>query len=693
MITRKRMVNLMLMSIVTAAFTLSLTACSDDYDLQEAPNGMEINSENISVIPNEQTNDAMGVSVKNGMQAAVLSNFDGNSMGAALTRRLPAATTSVNKGTQLILVKGDDVAKFRGNGMKHWASVYMNGGNIAVENPTGAQLTALSNAMSEQLAAIRKAQLTADGDIQIKSRGNNANNESYEGELLKVRTQNVKHFAATRSSVADPQNDVVAEMVIFSPEGCYMYATVNKESTTCIDQDGNISELPTETADNQPTPYKSGLKADGAALWLMDSEQPTKLLTRASSVNGINELMSCSDQFTVESYIRTKDWEFDEVKRSGSFTTTYRIWGVNDHSNNANTDYYYVKQSSTIRVGGKVYDWQTGNGYGDTFYWGEYTPELYRNASNWPDNHNLYYGSWLDKYETSMELTGNGNITTEYALPGTDNNSGSKSIAIGTSHTESNSIGFSFTGIFSGNPGASLGLNYSHGWTNGTSFTMTNTTTAKELKVVKNSSGSKVTWTYENSQKAKLYKNSNNKICHTLVPDAVTNDVDVENQVCWSVKNPSGSYTIKVFNFNQMACLTKEKGAGQKWNDWTFGSQRNDSYTLIEPNRAEQNWHFDVTPSTLGQEGHNGDKQKLTEALMIQFPDVFQTLTRVADRTIDSENAIQNIVEYAKQVINDKNAGRTMREYALDLGCSSYTIRWYCMDGTHNEYTLTVNAQ
>ena len=139
-------------------------------------------------------------------------------------------------------------------------------------------------------------------------------------------------------------------MVIFSPEGCYMYATVNKESTTCIDQDGNISELPTETADNQPTPYTSGLKADGAALWLMDSEQPTKLLTRASTVNGINELMSCSDQFTVESYIRTKDWEFDEVKRSGSFTTTYRIWGVNDHSNNANTDYYYVKQSSTIRV-------------------------------------------------------------------------------------------------------------------------------------------------------------------------------------------------------------------------------------------------------------------------------------------------------------------------------------------------------
>ncbi|MBO5624358.1 MAG: hypothetical protein J5953_01030 [Prevotella sp.] len=691
--TRYKMVNMVLMSIVTAALTLNLTACSDDLDIQETPSSMVINNDDKSVIPNEQTNDAMGVSVTNGMKAAVLSNFDGNSMGAALVRRLPAATASVGNATQVILVKGNDVAKYRGNGMKHWASVYLNGGNIAVENPTGEQLTALADAMSEQLTAIRKARLTADGDIQIKPRGNSAKKESYEGELLKVRTQNVKNFAATRSSVADPQNDVVAEMVIFSPEGCYMYATADKDATTCIDQDGNISERPVKAADNQLTPYRSGLKADGAARWLMGGEKLKKSLTRASAEAGINELMGCSDKFTIESYIRTKDWEFDEIARSGTFTTTYRIWGVNDHSNNANTDYYYVKQSSTIRVGGKVYDNTTGKGYHDTYYWGAYDPVHYRSGKNWENGHDLYYGSWLNKYETWMELTGSGNITTEYALPGTDNNSGSKSIAIGTSHSETNTVGFSFTGMFSGNPGASLGLNYSHGWTDGTSFTMTNTTTAKELKVAKNSSGNKITWTYENSQKVEIYKDNNNKICHTLVPDAVINDVDVENQACWSVKNPNGSYTINVYNYRQMACLTKKKGDGKKWTDWTFSAWRNDSYTLIAPNRAEQTWHFDVTPSTLGQEGHNGDKQKLTEALMTQFPDVFQTLTRVADRTVDSENAIQYIVEYAKQVINDKNGGRTMREYALDLGCNSYTIRWYCMDGSHNDYTLTITAQ
>ena len=686
------MVNLMLMSIVTAAITITFTACSDDLDLNEATNSLVNNNQEMSMIVEEQTNDAMGVSMTNGMEAAVLSNFDNNSMGAALVRRLPAPAASVSKSTQLILVNGNDVAQYAGN-VKRWAHVYLNGGNIAVENPTGEQLTELANAMSEQLAAIRTAQLTADGDITIKARGNSPKMECYEGELLKVRAQNVKNFAVTRSGVADPQNDVVAEMVIFGTDGYYMYATTDEKSTTCMDQNGNISELPVEAADSEQTPYKSGLKADGAARWLMNSDQPSAPLTRGSSDKGINELMGCSDQFTIESTIRTKDWKYREIDRSGTFTTTYRIWGVNDHGNNANVDYYYVKQSSTIRVGGQAYDCQTGNGYSKTYYWGDYRPEKYRNATNWPNGHELYYGSWLNKYETSMELTGGGNITTEYALPGTDNNSGSKSIAIGTSHSESDNIGFSFTGMFSASPGASLGLNYSHGWTDGTSFTMTTTTNAKELKVVKNSSGNKITWTYENSQKPKLYS-KNKAICHSLVPDAVTNDVDIENQACWSVKNPSGRYTIKVYNYRQMSCLTTKKDDGEEsWTDYWFSNWRNDSYTLLEPNRAEQTWHFDVTPSTLGMEGHNGDKQKLTQALMTQFPDVFQTLTRVADRTIDSENAIQYIVEYAKQVINDKNGGRTMREYALDLGCSSYTIRWYCMDGTHNEYTLTINAQ
>ena len=695
MTTRNFLVKQVLMSILTAAtMTVGFTACSDDLaaDMKSHNNTMAGDNENSeAVIGAEQGYDEMTVRVTRNVDGAVMSNFDDNSVGAALARRLPVTSGAVDKDTRLILVSGNDIARYTGD-MRSWAAAYLNGGSIAVEQPTGEQMNALANALAEELAAARTAQLTADGDIVIKTRGNRRSQSTYEGELLKARVQNVKNFATTRSGVADAENGIVAELVIFSPDGCYQYLAANNEENKdgSMDQDGMVNESAVTPAKSQATAYRSGLIADGAALWLMDDDAcASKPVTRGDAESSINELMSCSDQFTVESYLRTHDWRNQEISRNGCFRTTYKVWGVNDHGDNANTDYYYVKQNTLIRVGGKVYDNVTGNGFYDTFYWGAYDPQYYRTASNWENGHNLYYGSWLDKYESSMELTGNGTISIEQALPSTDNNTGSQTIAIGTNKSQNDNIGFSFTGAES----PSFGLNYSHGWSKGTSFTMSYTTVAKDLKVVKNSNGNRVTWTYENGQKMGLYTNNKNKICHYLAPDAVTNDVDLENQICWSVKNPSGRYTIEVRNFREMRCLTKKKDDGKKWTDWWFNTTRSDDFTLLEPNRAEQVWHFDVTPSTLGKEGHNGDKQKLTDALMKQFPEVFQTLTRVADRTIDSENAIQYTVAYAKSIINDKNGGRTMREYALDLGCESYTIRWYCMEGNHNEFELTINVK
>ena len=694
MTTRNSLVKQVLMSILTAAtIMIGFTACSDDLaaDMRNEINTSDENENCEAVTPAEQSYDEMSVRVTNNVDGAVLSNFEDNSVGAALARRLPVTSSTVDKDTRLILVNGNDIARYSNN-MKSWAAAYLKGGSIAVERPTGVQLNALADALAEELAAARTAQLTADGDIVIKTRGNRRSQSTYEGELLKARVQNVKNFATTRSGVADAGNGIVAELVIFSPDGCYQYLAANNEENKdgSMDQDGMVNESAVTPAKSQATAHRSGLIADGAALWLMDDDAcASKPVTRGDAESSINELMSCSDQFTVESYLRTHDWRNQEISRNGCFRTTYKVWGVNDHGDNANTDYYYVKQNTLIRVGGKVYDNVTGNGFYDTFYWGAYDPQYYRTASNWENGHNLYYGSWLDKYESSMELTGNGTISIEQALPSTDNNTGSQTIAIGTNKSQNDNIGFSFTGAES----PSFGLNYSHGWSKGTSFTMSYTTVAKDLKVVKNSNGNRVTWTYENGQKMGLYTNNKNKICHYLAPDAVTNDVDLENQICWSVKNPSGRYTIEVRNFREMRCLTKKKDDGKKWTDWWFNTTRSDDFTLLEPNRAEQVWHFDVTPSTLGKEGHNGDKQKLTDALMKQFPEVFQTLTRVADRTIDSENAIQYTVAYAKNIINDKNGGRTMREYALDLGCESYTIRWYCLDGNHSEFELTINVK
>ena len=142
--TRDKMVNMVLMSIVTAAIlAVGVTACSDDMTIDENVNNTEM-SDNQYIIgekPSEPMNDVMNASVTANVPAAVLSNFDNNSMGAALARRMPSATTSVGKDTRLILVKGSDIASNSGN-MKKWAETYLRGGSIAIENPTGKNLEA-----------------------------------------------------------------------------------------------------------------------------------------------------------------------------------------------------------------------------------------------------------------------------------------------------------------------------------------------------------------------------------------------------------------------------------------------------------------------------------------------------------------------------------------------------------------------
>ena len=254
------MVQSMLMSILTVGtMIVGFTACSDDLELKGS-NSTNENENTEAVIPAEQSYDEMNVRVTNNVDGAVLSNFDENSVGAALARRLPATSSKVDRDTRLILVNGNDIARFSGSDMQAWATTYLNGGSIAIERPTGGQLNALADALSEQMATARTAKLTADGDIVVKSRGNRRGQGTFEGDLMKARVQNVKNFATTRSSVADTENGVVAELVIFNTDGCYQYVTKNSEEhyDGCIDQDGVVTEEPAIPANSKVSAYRSG---------------------------------------------------------------------------------------------------------------------------------------------------------------------------------------------------------------------------------------------------------------------------------------------------------------------------------------------------------------------------------------------------------------------------------------------------
>ena len=86
------MVKSMLMSILTAGIMIvGFTACSDDLELKDS-NSTNNNENTEAVIPAEQSNDEMNVRVTNNVDGAVLSNFNDNSVGAALARRLSSTS-------------------------------------------------------------------------------------------------------------------------------------------------------------------------------------------------------------------------------------------------------------------------------------------------------------------------------------------------------------------------------------------------------------------------------------------------------------------------------------------------------------------------------------------------------------------------------------------------------------------------
>ena len=76
-----------------------------------------------------------------------------------------------------------------------------------------------------------------------------------------------------------------------------------------------------------------------------------------------------------------------------------------------------------------------------------------------------------------------------------------------------------------------------------------------------------------------------------------------------------------------------------------------------------------------------------------QFPSLYQTELKIADQTPESENTIKLLVKQTEDVLNNSDGAQTLREYALDLGISQYTIKWFTTDDKHSVYTVDVKAK
>ncbi len=742
--TKKR--NYIFLAVLMMGIATMITGCVKE-DIASNDNGGGVNPTDVKV-------DELNVKVIADVPTAVMSSFDDNSMGAALVRRLSNTTTSVDDNTKMVLIKGEDILN---RPLTEWleaTKIYLTGGYIAIEKPHNAHLVHLMEQLSARFEQATYDILTKDDgsgvvvNIVPPNTLTSSNTINADAAKMKTRIANINALASTRSGVGDAAP--VAEMVIFSRKGYYQCAPYGTRTITysVTNKDGSNSTK-TKTITQEYDQCSSGYLADGAASWLnvKSAQAPfTRSVTRADGSGAINSLTSASEEHTYQNALSavlvSKDKDGNKIlevnnplKKDNAYQEIIRVWGV--HNMETNKDYYYTEQKVVTSVGGKREGDDLWN-VSKTLYRGPYNNDKWigveKSRYSDPDNTlgfdfsemeeamrwamGLYgddigcavYGAWFNKGDFSLNLTGKGSIQLEDAVPDTDNNNISRSVAVGTTESETNTIGGSLSpGFVGSNPSGSLGLNFSHGWTTGTSYTLTTTENAKELKCVKNTEGNKVTWTYE-CGKTDMGDIDKGDATHAIAPDALTTDVNIDNQACWSVANPDGEYTLETYHMPTMCSLVSSCTDGD--GDFseplfllgdsklcstssTDANNNTASYTLLVPNRSKQTWRMDVDFPEIGQAGHEGQKGQLTNYLQTQFPDLYQPTIVLADKTPDSENTINYLVDTSKKMLNDPNALQTLKGYAKDLGISEFTIKWYCTDTnvTHKAPEMKVKAE
>ena len=678
------------------AVLLGLASCAEkDNPVSENGDGVQTMDTPDMTQP---TTDQMTTRVTVPLTAAVMGNFAEGSTGAALVKRLPQATSTITADTRLVVLPGSDFNMEGGPAgsydFMNAARVLLNGGYIALVQPTVGQTGIFGIVLLASMVTLEMEAYQQTFDMPEAAAARAA--ESSEAvQRMKVRSQNLQALA-TRAG-KEELDDPFAEIVIFGLTDHFMQEPLPDEVTAYIhtaDAGGNETAPETVTTRTERTPFVCGQMADAAAEWLNNVEDTQKAsarrtMTRAGGSTAINEIMDACETFTHSNAIDWKGWDSETWHYTNRVKTTIRSWGV--HNMESNKDYYYVKQSVTLRMGNengwKIYypgnenDWYTATNHG---------------------SYNRWYGSWLSQYVTTMNLTGSGSIALEAATPSTDNNSQTTSISIGSSTSTTKTTGISWG--FSGGANASgpmgsinIGGSYSVGTTTGTSFTMGMTQTHRDFGVTKNTSGNTVTWTYKGAM-PQYYENHGKTIyyCHQNPADILVNDCDVSEDICWSVGNPSGQYTLDATSAPQTAAMLYTyiksdgyKNAPHKY-EYTTTETANYTHTLLEPNRAMQTWRMNLTIDEWEGSPIGGVLGDLEDVIRKGFPDIYANVFTIADKTATSLNTITYIVNYSKQIFGQRED--ILKSYAKSYGVKKFTIHWSCDDlnvKTREGFTVT----
>ena len=683
--------------MLVAMIMVSCSLNDNSIDMQSIFNDTEVPDNNFE-------RDPEMVSVPN-LPTAVYGQFDENSTGKALLSRLGTKYQGYQEGTKMFLIKGDDVLEFANDieNVRHLIRVMMNGGLLAIERPTIKDAFVITTVFVVGVIDYQLSEIDENFNLTDEQK-QEAREHSAIKERTEMRMNNLRRMA-TRAGIID-ENEVFAEMVIMGMNEYFYMEPSNTEETVELRSENTEGELLESVVKKQTFERDSreaNILANGVANWLNEIEKNRSeaqaearsrlVATRANGGDAINALMDASETFTFNGNILTLNTEHELVRSADRVQMTVRSWGV--HDIDSNKDYYYIKQNVTVSMGDRDYErlfipceeniWMPCSGFGD---------------------YPLYYGSFLSKYETTMELTGdnNDNIQLEAATPATENQSTTISINVGYSESSSSSIGYSWSsnaGYNAQGPMGSItsGISKTDGKTNGSSFSMNNSRAYKDLEVHKNRDGNKVTWIYkgnlpkgrrETGSDAYHYK-------HDIAPAILVSDADLTNEICWSVANPTGTYTLDITSYPQTAVLLQSKSIkengeyARKYEYTNTYTQGHFKHEFLQPNRFLQTWRMSISVDEWEDKQDKTALKELESYFTEKYPDVYRSVFTVADKTETSMQVINAIIENATNAFDKQKD--ILQELAQNYGIKAFSIHWRCdNENVHQKKDYTIEV-
>ena len=653
---------------------------------------------------NNKEMDPEMVAVPN-LPTAVYGQFDENSTGKALLNCLGTTYQGYQEGTKMFLIKGDDILPFASDveNVRHLTRVMMNGGLLAIERPSVEDALIITAAFVLGVIDYQLAEISENFNLTDEQK-QEAREHSAIKERAEARLNNMRRLA-TRAGIID-ENEVFAEMVILGMNEYFYMEPLKTEETVELRSENTEGQLLESVLTKQTFERNSreaSILANSVARWLNDidknrneaqAEARLRLgTTRANGGDAINALMDASETFTFNGNILTVNTENELVRSADRVQMTVRSWGV--HDIDSNKDFYYIKQNVTVSMGDR----------GDEQLFIPWNEDTWSKCTGFGD-YPLYYGSFLSKYETSMDLTGdnNDNIQLEAATPATENQSTTISINVGYSESSSSSIGYSWSsnaGYNAQGPMGSItsGISKTDGKTNGSSFSMNNSRAYKDLEVHKNRDGNKVTWIYKgNLPKGRRETGSDAyHYRHDIAPAILVSDADLTNEICWSVANPTGTYTLNITSYPQTAVLLQSKSIkendeyARKYEYTNTYTQGNFKHEFIQPNRFLQTWRMSITVDEWEDKQDRTALKELESYFTEKYPDIYRSVFTVADKTESSLQVINAIIDNATNAFDKQKD--ILQELAQNYGVKAFSIHWRCDNENvrqKKDYTIEV---